>query len=582
MENKIEKIEERNIVPIIAMISAGKSKFLNLISNINYLECKPGIGTKFVNLIRYNPKINEPRFYHLKVIKNNNKYPFFKDLSYKEIKGKDNIIQANKDLNEQMRKEKVDYDDLFYMTEINETPIIKDKNYLLTHDLCDLPGLSEYQKDQTYKNESKQEKNEIKINDDDFIQNQNILKNIFESINEDHLKDSNKKEKNSTKKDKGENEDEFCKKRNIENEKTYLTEIFKIIKDNIEGGVIMLNIENYMNVQNYEIIAKFHQVIKKEIIDYLVILNKIDLSSNPTNDIKQLKAKIIDYFPNFQTFNLNLNTFIPMSMNVLENELLMNKSFKHYITYHFYNFSSRIQKETNENNLNKTFRNHLLNILKAFKVKKNEIKSKIEILLKKENITKINKEISEILNILNNLCKGKDIILDLFQEDFENNGEITNIEDENKDNDDDNDFYDIKSSDILYYFYLCYKEKSIIPPISKETSILLDYFKSNKKEKKKEKEFINKNNIDLKERANKNIIKHLKELGHNLGKLKINIPKNKDIISIIRELIDYLKTYNAIFIPFLGPINSGKSTIINGIIGKDLLPTGLKNAQKEE
>jgi hypothetical protein len=179
----------------------------------------------------------------------------------------------------------------------------------------------------------------------------------------------------------------------------------------------------------------------------LVIFNKIDLSQNPTNDIKQCKGKIIEYFPKFQTFNLNLNTFIPMSMNILENELLMNKSFKHYITYHFYNFSSRMQKETNENNLNKTFRNHLLNILKAFKVKKNEIKSKIKI-LKQENIIAINKEISEILNILNNLCKGKDIILDFFQEDFENNGEITNIEDKNEDNDDDNDFYDLNSSDI--------------------------------------------------------------------------------------------------------------------------------------
>jgi hypothetical protein len=192
------------------------------------------------------------------------------------------------------------------------------------------------------------------------------------------LKDLSKKEKTKSKREKRENEEEFCSKINIENEKSYLTEIFNIIKDNIEGGIIMLNVENYMNVQNYEIIAKFHQVIKKEIIDYLVILNKIDLSSNPTNDIKQLKSKIIEYFPNFQTFNLNLNTFIPMSMNVLENELLMNKSFKHYITYHFYNFSSRIQKETNENNLNKTFKNHLLNILKAFRVKKKKLYQKLK------------------------------------------------------------------------------------------------------------------------------------------------------------------------------------------------------------
>ena len=31
------------------------------------------------------------------------------------------------------------------MTEINDEPFIKDKKYLLTHDLCDVPGLSEYQ-----------------------------------------------------------------------------------------------------------------------------------------------------------------------------------------------------------------------------------------------------------------------------------------------------------------------------------------------------------------------------------------------------------------------------------------------------
>ena len=464
MENKIEKIEEieeRYIVPIISMISAGKSKFLNLISNINYLECKPGIGTKFVNLIRYNPKISEPRFYHLKVIKNQNKYPFFKDLSYKEIIGKEKIIQANKDLNEQMKKKKVNYEDLFYMTEINETPIIKDINYLLTHDLCDLPGLSEYQKEQTDKDESIQEKNEIKINDDkdkDYVKNQNILKNIIKPIIKDISEVPNEKEKKEEKKDKTNkevNEDEFYNKINIKNEFTFLTQIFNIIKDNIEGGIIMLNIENYMDVQNYEIIAKLHKVTKKEIKDYLIILNKMDLSQDPAKDIERCKGKIIEYFPKFQTFNLNLNTFIPMSMNVLENELLMDKSFKHYITYHFYNFLSKIKK--NEDDPNITFKNHLLNILYAFRVNNEGIKSKMKKLMKNDQI-KINKEISEIINYLNNLSKGKDIILDLAQEDledFENNGEIKDENGEN--NDDDDDSNDIKSLDILYYFYNCFK-----------------------------------------------------------------------------------------------------------------------------
>ena len=60
-------IEKRYIVPIAAMVSAGKSKLLNVIYDIDFLECKAGIGTKFVNILRYNPTISQPKFYHLVV-----------------------------------------------------------------------------------------------------------------------------------------------------------------------------------------------------------------------------------------------------------------------------------------------------------------------------------------------------------------------------------------------------------------------------------------------------------------------------------------------------------------------------------
>ena len=50
----LEKIKMRKIVPIAAMISAGKSKLLNVLYNINFLETKAVIGTKFVNILRYN------------------------------------------------------------------------------------------------------------------------------------------------------------------------------------------------------------------------------------------------------------------------------------------------------------------------------------------------------------------------------------------------------------------------------------------------------------------------------------------------------------------------------------------------
>ena len=82
-------IEKRYIVPIAAMVSGGKSILLNVIFNINFLECKAGIGTKFVNILRYNPKINEPKFYHLLVKKENDSEQktiniFYKDPKYEE------------------------------------------------------------------------------------------------------------------------------------------------------------------------------------------------------------------------------------------------------------------------------------------------------------------------------------------------------------------------------------------------------------------------------------------------------------------------------------------------------------------
>ena len=88
----LEKIKMRKIVPIAAMISAGKSKLLNVLYNINFLETKAGIGTKFVNILRYNPSITEPRFYHLRIKKEGNEDVFYKDNLSEDIIGEKKII----------------------------------------------------------------------------------------------------------------------------------------------------------------------------------------------------------------------------------------------------------------------------------------------------------------------------------------------------------------------------------------------------------------------------------------------------------------------------------------------------------
>ena len=54
----------------------------------------------------------------------------------------------------------------------------------------------------------------------------------------------------------------------------------------------------------------------------------MDLLENPKEAIEKWKGLFIKYFPKFQTFNLNLNNFIPLSINQMQNELLIRKILK--------------------------------------------------------------------------------------------------------------------------------------------------------------------------------------------------------------------------------------------------------------
>ena len=71
----------------------------------------------------------------------------------------------------------------------------------------------------------------------------------------------------------------------------------------------------------------------------------------------------------------------------------------------------------------------------------------------------------------------------------------------------------------------------------------------------------------------KDIINLFEILLETLIKSKIDITGINSIINEVFDTIQCLKSYEFIYIPFLGPSNSGKSTLINGIIGEDILPT---------
>ena len=157
-----QKIEIKNLCPMIAVISAGKTSILKVIYDVDFLEATAGVGTKFVNIIRYNPEVGKnPKFYHL-ILKNlgNGEYEYYKDPKFNVVIGKENIKEKNKELNEQFKKtDKTSYEDLFYMIEVGEVNFIKDKEYLKNFDLVDIPGVNEYNPDEDKSNQKPSDTN---------------------------------------------------------------------------------------------------------------------------------------------------------------------------------------------------------------------------------------------------------------------------------------------------------------------------------------------------------------------------------------------------------------------------------------
>ena len=144
---QLTRVEVKNLCPMIAMISSGKTSILKVLYDIDFLEVSAGIGTKFVNIIRYNPNVGEePKFYHLIIEKTKKgKYGYFRDPNFKEVIGSENIKKVNKELNELYKnKQNVPYENLFYMVEVGHTNVIEDEEYLKNFDLVDIPGVNEY------------------------------------------------------------------------------------------------------------------------------------------------------------------------------------------------------------------------------------------------------------------------------------------------------------------------------------------------------------------------------------------------------------------------------------------------------
>ena len=525
----------KNICPVIGMISSGKSSILNALFNMDYLEATPQITTKIVTIIRYNSTVTNPRFYKINVKNEGNDNFTFLKVNDSEVVGKENIRDRIKNLNKELQKQEVPkYEDIFYLLEVGQVNFIETE-FLKNNDLADVPGVSE-----NIKNKENQEKT------------------------------------NSTEDECTLTSEEKIKNMNLEKEINYLTQIFKILKNRMNNGIFILSVDKLQLAENYEIIAKLQKILDKPIENFLILLNKMDTSDNIQRDIEILNEKFVEEFPN-GLFNLTRNTIVQCSSFQLENELKMDKDFSHFLYFLYINY---IMAPRDCHNFIDFVKQFMKNDSKkdTQEMEKDEFIKCIKSIENDPNLTKIQDLIKKIherhdTTKMPLLINEEDFKLENIQKSF--NSLVVGEDDEG------NEIIDIylqsESNLILYYYYL-YKNQKIKFRKSSETETILNYFtiqNMNKKFNYKEVELqlqeiensntINKKTDDLIEKINK-----FEETYKN-GGLYLN--QIEGFNNSITPIINNFKTSKYFYIPLLGVYNSGKSTILNDLIGYNLLPT---------
>ena len=544
------KIEIKNICPVIGMISSGKSSILNALFNMDYLEAKPQVTTKLVTIIRHKPTLTKPKFYHL-VLQNdgNGNYTFYKD-NNSEINGKDEIRAAIGNINEKLHKVDPVYEEIFYMLEVGEVNFIEE-NFLKNNDLADVPGVSET----------------MKPNDPNNPNDSAAPKATDNEV------EQNTEQKDKTKK--------------MEKDINYLTQIFKILKNKMNNGIIIFSIDKFENKENYDIIRKLKEVLNKPIENYLLLLNKMDTSPNIEADVSKLNEKFAEYFPGGE-FNATRNTIVPCCSFQLDNELKMEKDFPHLLYYNYINY---IMDPKNYSSFMDYFKNYIQVCIKNKDAKVENIevfKKNIESIKNDKNIEKI----GEIIKVILKNHDTTNLKLILTEDDFKRdnidaclNDIKENDEEEsgdNEDNDNNKNKTTVNLADqtntliILYYYYL-FKNKKIKTMRSDGTKKILEYFTIQNMNKKfnyklvesKLKELENQDNLNKKINdtiMNMNVFyEYYKNEG--IYKNQIDCVKNS-----LKPIINNLKTSKYFYIPLIGVYNSGKSTILNNLIGYNLLP----------
>ena len=341
-------------------------------------------------------------------------------------------------------------------------------------------------------------------------------------------------------------------------------QIIEIMKNKIDNFIIIYDINNHKDEINYTIISELIKIINKKIVNSLILIDNSRAKGIIDNKNLDYINNFLKYFQDSKLFNFGLNKVIQINLIQFESELLMSKNFYHFLRFHYciYKYKDNEEKEKileSESDDDK-FLNYLTEL----------IENDIDELNKKLN-TIAEKETSEINNALMEL-KEKDHI----QLPYVDKNDIDSVESDEDETD--------NNQDILKMIYLYFKTEKLKETFSSETIQFVDYFKNHgfvqKELSNMAKEFNIKN---IENNNNLMIIENLKDIIERLKKINTLKSTIKNTIANFESDIEFLndQNQNIIYIPFLGQSNSGKSTILNAIIGKEILPISLGECTKK-
>ena len=576
-------------IPIIGTISSGKTTFLKGLLGIDILETGSTTTTKFVCLIKNSDKY---LFYHVLPKKENNFISFQKEgvLSIGEEKIKERMKEINQTLSQ--IKEKDTLNNLFYVL---EAPIKNiDNKFILNNSyFMDIPGLNEY--------EQKYIENifslisldnilfEIIIFDSTNIGSDSIM-NVLNSLEE---KKALKKENNLfilNKIDLCRNQEEI-----IENFKYYFYSIYEEGQDNntneekgkkyynikISNNINQINIykntfipvnsilylsetkqkddfnhllifELYNYLNNYKNKAYSFYIYLKKKLELLINVENIEINNetikkdeNLGKIIKESIDNLKNMFKNTQEINLGLNK---KSEKELKNMYIIHKMKKYPIEY-----SDSYKK--------------LQDFIKSIINKKVELQeNEIKIQMKPNRVDyKIVLENSDKLAILSLINKNNNLlIINISLEnacyEFSSQFSIQELHELS------NYFAKFENIEILIECLNKIIKRKLINIIENNGIIKLIFIPLEKNFNEIEIEIQKKipNNMDIIERLEKFLNGVFEEIDPEKEMKNIRI-----ILQTLRENILGRK----IRISLIGSISVGKSTVLNCIIGENILPT---------